>query len=131
MDRIALDSALDRRLLPPAGGRRFLCLTLRAPQSAAQEAVARKPLNLAFVLDRSGSMEGEKLELVKRALAFGVNQLPPADRPAVVIYDDRVQTLAPSARRTGDAKPQVSLALRRVRSGGSTALGGGRLPGCR
>jgi Ca-activated chloride channel family protein len=131
MDRISLDSALDRRLLPPAGGRRFLCLTLRAPQSPTQEPAARKPLNLSFVLDRSGSMEGEKLELVKRAVAFGLNQLAPDDRAAVVTYDDRVQTLAPSARMTGDAKTQVSLALRRVRSGGSTALGEGWLTGCR
>src|SRR4051794_28150880 len=131
MDRIALDSALDRRLLPTAGGRRFLRLMLRAPQAPSQGTAERKPLNLAFVLDRSGSMEGEKLELVKRAVAFGVNQLAPDDRAAVVIYDDQVQTLAPSARMTGDAKTQVALALRRVRSGGSTALGEGWLTGCR
>lgn len=131
MNRITLDTALDRRLLPPQGGRRFLQLTVRAPELPAQEAAARKPLNLAFVLDRSGSMEGEKLELVKRAVAFGVNQLAPDDRAAIVIYDDRVQTLVPSARMTGDAKTQAALALGRVRAGGSTALGEGWLTGCR
>ncbi len=131
MDRIALTPSLDRRLLPPTGGRRFLGLTVRAPHASTQDAAARKPLNLAFVLDRSGSMEGEKLELVKRAVAFGLNQLTPEDRAAVVIYDERVQTLTPSTPMTGDAKAQAMLALGAVRAGGSTALGEGWLTGCR
>lgn len=130
MERITIASSLDRRLLPAAGGKRFLQVTLRAPQ-AAQQATARKPLNLAFVLDRSGSMEGVKLSLVKRAVAFGINQLSPQDRAAVVTYDDRIDTLAPSAAMTGDARAAIALALQRVRSGGSTALGEGWLTGCR
>lgn len=132
MDRIVVDSALDRRLLPPEGGRRFLRLTLRAPQApqglAGRE---RKPLDLAFVLDHSGSMAGEKLRLVKEAVAFGIGQLAPEDRAAVVIYDHTVQTLAPLAPMTGAAKASLTLALGGVQEGGSTALGEGWLTGCR
>ena len=131
MDRITLDTALDRRLLPPAGGRRFLRLTLRAPQAPETHNTARKPLNLAFVLDRSGSMAGDKLALVKQAVAFGVTQLNAEDRAAVVTYDNRVQVLAESAPMTGDAKAGIALNLGRVREGGSTALGEGWLTGCR
>jgi Ca-activated chloride channel homolog len=131
MDRITLDSTFDRRLLPPTGGRRFLRLALRAPQLAETGFTTRKPLNLAFVLDRSGSMAGDKLALVKQAVAFGVKQLSAEDRAAVVTYDDRVRVLAESVPMTGDAKARIALDLGRVREGGSTALGEGWLTGCR
>ncbi len=131
MSPIALDAALDRPLLPAEGGGRFLRLTLRVPEVPRDGGTARKPLNLAFVLDRSGSMAGEKLDLVKRAVAFGISQLAPEDRAAVVVYDDRVETIAPSVRMDAAAKSAIALRLGAVRDGGSTALGEGWLTGCR
>ena len=127
-DRITADVALDRRLLPREGGTRYLRVTLRAPAAAPTQ---RKPLNLAFVLDRSGSMAGDKLRLVKEAVAFGIGQLTPADRAAVVIYDDQIETLAASTPMTGAARARIALALGAVAEGGSTALGEGWLTGCR
>lgn len=88
----------------------------------------RPPLNVAAVLDRSGSMAGEKLEHCKRAAMFLVDHLTPRDRLAVVIYDDEVHTLVPS-------QPIVEKDLAKARiaaivSGGSTNLSGGYLTGC-
>lgn len=131
MSLITLAAALDRPLLPAEGGGRFLRLTLRVPEAPRDAHSARKPLNLAFVLDRSGSMAGEKLDLVKRAVAFGISQLAPDDRAAVVVYDDRVQTISPSVRMDAAAKSDIALRLGAVRDGGSTALGEGWLTGCR
>ena len=50
----------DRRLIR-AGGRseRFLLIDLTAPTVAQDPARRRPPVNLAFVLDRSGSMGGQ------------------------------------------------------------------------
>lgn len=131
MSELSLAATLDRQTLDGAGGRRFLALTLRAPEAAASAENVRKPLNLAFVLDRSGSMAGEKLELVKRAVAVGVNSLAPTDRAAVIAYDNQVRVLAEGNRMTGDAKAAIGLALARLRAGGSTALAEGWLTGCR
>lgn len=131
MPQLALAAALDRQSLDVLGGRRFLALTLRAPEAVAGEGNAHKPLNLAFVLDRSGSMAGEKLELVKRAVAVGINGLAATDRAAVVTYDNQVRILATGNRMTGDAKAAIGLALARLRPGGSTALAEGWLTGCR
>ncbi|HET8627107.1 MAG TPA: VWA domain-containing protein [Thermomicrobiales bacterium] len=128
-DRLTIDGALDRRLVPDGGGRRFLRLTVRAPRGLPP--ASRKPLNLAFVLDRSGSMAGDKLRLVKEAVAFGLGQLTAEDRAAVVIYDESVETLAPSRPMTGANRARATLALGAVREGGSTALGEGWLTGCR
>ena len=43
MDTIALDTALDRRLLPTEGGRRFLRLTLRARSDQNQPTSCTRP----------------------------------------------------------------------------------------
>lgn len=129
MNPLTLTATLDRQLLPATGGQRFLRVTLRAAATAAP--AARKPLNLAFVLDRSGSMAGDKLRLVKEAVAFGIGQLTPDDRAAVVVYDNQVTTLAPSGPIDSAAKTRITLALGGVEEGGSTALGEGWLTGCR
>ena len=87
----------------------------------------RPLLNLALVLDRSGSMSGHKLDYAKEAAAYAVNNLLAEDRVAVVTYDDAVQVLVPST----PAKERAAIAerIRGIRPGGSTALHAGWLEG--
>jgi len=68
---------------------RILEIALTAPEK--KTLVERVPLNLSLVIDRSGSMDGEKLEYVKKAAAHVVDLLSEKDRVAVVIYDDTVE----------------------------------------
>lgn len=56
----------------------------------------RPPLNLGFVLDRSGSMEGAKIRYAIEAVTYGIGQLLPSDRLSVTIYDDQIDLLIPS-----------------------------------
>lgn len=108
---------------PTTGGEVFLVATVTgAPQSAMAD---RRPLNLALVLDRSGSMAGEKLELVKNAALHLIHRLGPRDRVAIVTYDDQVNLLVPSSAVTPDMLPTMSMALATVHPGGSTNLEGG------
>lgn len=88
---------------------------------------ARIPLNLAFVLDRSGSMAGGKLEAVKCAARDLIQRLHPDDRVSVVAFDDAVQTVA----RSGSADEQQGLLrnLMAIGPGGCTNLSGGWLQG--
>src|SRR5207248_7111670 len=58
----------------------------------------RLPLNLALVIDRSGSMEGEPLEYVKRACAHVVDLLEPNDILSVVTFEDRADIVMPARR---------------------------------
>jgi Ca-activated chloride channel homolog len=53
----------------------------------------RSPLNLGVLVDRSGSMSGEKLNSVKLALTKLIDQLGEADRLSIVLFDDRVDIL--------------------------------------
>lgn len=53
----------------------------------------RRPMDLTFVVDRSGSMSAEgRMEYVKRALSLGVDQLATGDRVDIVLFDDSVCT---------------------------------------
>ena len=53
------------------------------------------PANFGLVLDRSGSMDGEKLEHLKEAVGYVVDRLGENDRLSVTIFDDLVETLIP------------------------------------
>jgi Ca-activated chloride channel family protein len=88
--------------------------------------VKRAPINVALVLDRSGSMSGLALAAAKEAAARFTRFLSPADRLALVAFDDQVHVYwGPGA--AGD--PSVLGAIERIHSGGSTNLSGGWLKG--
>lgn len=87
----------------------------------------RAPLNLSLVIDRSGSMRGEKLEYVKKAGAFVVEHLSEKDRISVVSYDDDVVTNWKSGPITN--KKQIQNVIERIVDGGATNLSGGMLEG--
>lgn len=91
---------------------------LRPPATTPHE-----PVNLALVLDRSGSMRGEKLEQAKTAALEAVRRLRPDDIFSLVIFDSDVQTLVP-ARRVGD-RVAIEQAILSIRAGGMTAIYGG------
>jgi len=63
----------------------------------------RDPLNLMAVVDRSGSMHGEKMEAAKTALHKLVDQLGPEDRFGIIIFDDRFDLLVEPAAVTSKA----------------------------
>lgn len=87
----------------------------------------RLPLNLSLVLDRSGSMQGEKLIAARSAAAQLVRRLAREDRVSVVAYDDEVTTIAEPA--TGEAQADLPRRIEEIESGGSTNLSGGWLRG--
>ncbi len=87
----------------------------------------RVPLNLSLVIDRSGSMQGQKMHYAREASRFAVKNLLPCDRISVVLFDNRIETLVPSTLATD--KNTLLEKLSRVHSRGSTALHAGWVEG--
>lgn len=87
----------------------------------------RIPLDLALVLDRSGSMRGAKIEAAKGAALEVVRRLWPQDRVSVVAYDDEVQTVA--ERAAGGDAPDLAQRIGSIGPRGMTNLSGGWLRG--
>ncbi|MCA9547801.1 MAG: VWA domain-containing protein, partial [Myxococcales bacterium] len=82
----------------------------------------RAPMDLVIVLDRSGSMRGDKLVAVKSAALKLLDRLGKDDRVTLISYSDDV-TVDALGGPTGPSGRALRDALMRVSAGGSTALG--------
>ena len=87
---------------------------------AGRQKVRRTPLNLAVVLDKSGSMTGAKLEKTKQAAMQLVDRLAPNDIFSLVIFSDAARVLVP-AQKVED-KDALKEKIENIQAGGSTAL---------
>ena len=91
--------------------------------------VRHTPINLALVIDHSGSMEGAKIEKARQAACTAIDQLTAADTISLVQFDSRVDVLIP-AQHVED-KEGLKEIVDRIRPGGSTALYDGVQEGAR
>jgi Ca-activated chloride channel family protein len=80
----------------------------------------RAPVNVAIVLDKSGSMQGEKIAKAKDAAIAAIERLEPRDIVSVVAYDSTVRVIVPATKMT--EKKSVIQQIHRIEAGGSTAL---------
>ncbi len=80
----------------------------------------RTPANVAIVLDRSGSMDGEKIIRAKEAASIAVGMLDERDIVSIITYSDTVSVLVP-ATRVSD-RTYIQRRIESVYADGSTAL---------
>lgn len=93
-DMVTLTCSWGRQPMPVTGAPQVSYLLVEAAP-AAPPALA-VPLNFCLVLDRSGSMQGSKLESMKAATRRLIESLTDQDIVSIVIFDDTVQTLVPA-----------------------------------
>jgi len=80
----------------------------------------RAPVNIALVLDKSGSMSGEKIVRAREAARMAVDRLGSRDIVSVVTYDSTVRVIVPATRASD--RETIYRALDDVEASGNTAL---------
>jgi len=122
---LGLDLRLGNGWMPVQGGEAWLQVGIQA-RSEANEAIA--PLNLALVIDCSGSMSAaEKMPYVKESLRVFLHSLASNDRVAIVTYSDNAELLVPS-QQVGDGA-WIERAVERLTTNGNTNLYAGLMAG--
>lgn len=114
----------------PTGEPVTLRLMVTLSPEARSGAKARRALNVAVVIDRSGSMSGGKLDDVKEAAKTLYRALGPADSFSLSAFDDEVYPVLPPGK-VADLGRAAEHAIDGLRTGGSTDLCGGYEQGCR
>ena len=121
---ISLQTKVNRTIFQslPTTQKVYLLVEVK-PQGTA--ASAHMPLNAGFVLDRSGSMAGKKIQHVRDAVRLILGRMQPQDHVSLVVFDDKVDLLVPNQPLTnlGRLQAQVDEIVER---GGTTMAKGMR-----
>jgi Ca-activated chloride channel family protein len=81
------------------------------------------PANFGLVLDRSGSMDGEKMDNLKEAVGYVADHLSDNDLVSVTIFDDQVETLIPN--QPAKNREEIKGRLAKVIARGGTQVSDG------
>ena len=106
-----------------AGKKQTTCLKVGVKGFEMKSEKSRVPLNISLVIDRSGSMNGEKMEQAKDAAIQALSLLNARDIVSVVIFDQTVEVLVPATKMTD--RESVVAKIKTITARGSTALHAG------
>ncbi|MBT5019223.1 MAG: VWA domain-containing protein [Planctomicrobium sp.] len=118
-DQVTLDVSPANKLLQ-AGKKQTTWVRVGVTGFEMEKEKERPPVNIAIVLDKSGSMGGQKIAKAREAAMGAIDRLGPNDIITVITYDTTVNILVPATKLTD--KEYVKKAISHVNSGGGTAL---------
>jgi Ca-activated chloride channel family protein len=123
---VTLTCRLNKANLPVLSTQQLVYALLDAVPGASMAQV-QMPLNLSLVLDKSGSMQGKKIQNLREAAKLVVDRLGPQDTISIVAFSDRKYLVAGSQPVTD--KEALKKKIDRIRDGGGTAISGGMSQG--
>lgn len=103
----------------------YALLDLSSPKDGFE--LPSPPLNVCIILDRSTSMQGERMDMVKFTAIEIIRQLKADDILSLVTFSDRAEVLIPASYRTD--KRFVETTIQMIKPGGATEIYQGLLAG--
>lgn len=116
---------VQQKVMIGSAGTAALALELTAADLPRVSDVPVQAVDLVLVLDRSGSMQGQKLTDARRAIHHLIDRLTSDDRLALVTYSNAVNSLSPLARMNDSQRNHLNQVVNRISAGGGTNLGAG------
>ncbi len=113
-------AAADSDVLLARGGDAFMGVWVDIPEGA--RAKVRAPVDLALVIDTSGSMEGEKIAAARASARTIVQRLVDGDVLSVDTFNDRAHPLVAPVVLTPETRARVLSVLSELSTGGSTNI---------
>ena len=126
--QVKLGAELGQTILPAHGGKIYLRISLKALKTHRSND-ERTPVNVALVLDRSGSMSGPRLRAAKEAAREALARLSSDDYVSLVAYNHEVDVLR-AAGRLG-SHSNLNARISDLTANGTTALYAGVREGAR
>ncbi|MEM0968035.1 MAG: VWA domain-containing protein, partial [Verrucomicrobiota bacterium] len=117
---VELRSELDQPVVLTGESKQRVVLKVTLTPNKVESNRERPPLNVSVVLDRSGSMQGEKIKQARQAALEILKRLDERDRISLVTYSDQARTDIPSM--SANHTTEVTQGIQSVAASGSTAL---------
>lgn len=117
---LTLEGKLSGAWVQAGPSEAFAVLEVKAQAAKEQR---RVPANVALVIDRSGSMSGQKLDSAKQAAREFISRVSAEDRVTLVHYGTDV-TVFPATLATGEAREQMYAFVEGIEDAGSTNISG-------
>lgn len=128
--RLTCAAAFDRKFFREGGQSvRYLVVRLKAGRRDARRPAERVPLNIALVIDASGSMGGGKLDAAKEAALGLAERLTERDRLTVVSFASDVQVHLDAVAVTAENAARIRAEISRLKTRDMTFLSGGWFAG--
>jgi Ca-activated chloride channel family protein len=115
-----LGAAADSDVLLARGGDAFLGVWVDVPAGA--RARVRAPVDLALVIDTSGSMEGAKIQAARASARTIVQRLADGDVLSIDTFSDHARTLLPPMVLTAETRARAMSLIAELGTGGSTNM---------
>jgi len=119
---VRLTTSLSRPNAPVTGEQQVVYALLEVmPTEAVSE--VKMPVNVSLILDRSGSMRGEKIQRVKDAVGLVVDRLSDGDCLSVVTFSNRTSTMFGSRQLQSLAdRDQIKKQVGKLMASGGTRM---------
>jgi Ca-activated chloride channel family protein len=125
-NEVTMSCRLNKAYLPVMTTQQLVYVLVGATP-AAGAAQIQMPLNLSLVLDKSGSMQGRKIQNLREAAKLVVERLGSQDTISIIAFSDRKYLIAESQPVSN--KEELKSKIDRIRDGGGTAISGGMAQG--